>query len=113
MTKASRTDSRYWATSAGSEVSGAAPASGSGVTQAVSASAGPRNDSSGGEAGPMSTGRARRWTWRLMSMHTLVAIRYSQDRTLERPSKRSALRHALTSVSWTASSASNPEPSIR
>ena len=48
-----------------------------------------------------------------MSMHTLVAIRYSQDRRLERPSKRSRFRQARTTVSWTASSASNPEPSIR
>jgi hypothetical protein len=46
-------------------------------------------------------------------MQTLVAIRYSQERTLERPSNLSALRQARSIVSWTASSASNPEPSIR
>ena len=61
----------------------------------------------------MSTGRARRCTWRLMSMQTLVAMRYSQDLRLDLPSNCSAFRHARTRVSWTASSASNPEPSTR
>lgn len=46
-------------------------------------------------------------------MHTLVAIRYNHVRRLDRPSKRSALRQARTIVSWTASSASDPAPSIR
>ncbi len=74
---------------------------------------GPRSDSTGGESGPISIGRARRWTLRSMSMQTLVAMRYSHDRTLERPSKPSAFRHARTMASCTASSASNPEPSMR
>jgi hypothetical protein len=42
-----------------------------------------------------------------------VAIRYSQERVEERPSKRSSACQALTSVSWTASSASKVDPSIR
>ena len=46
-------------------------------------------------------------------MHTLVAMRYSHERTLERPSNPSALRQARSIVSWTASSASKPEPSMR
>jgi len=48
-----------------------------------------------------------------MSRQTFVAIRYSHDRRAARPSKRSIAFHARTSVSWTASSASNVEPSIR
>ena len=46
-------------------------------------------------------------------MHTLVAMRYSHERTLARPSNRSAERQARSIVSCTASSASKPEPSIR
>ncbi len=48
-----------------------------------------------------------------MSMQTLVAMRNSQDRTLDRPSNRSAAFQARNIVSWTASSASMPDPSIR
>jgi hypothetical protein len=48
-----------------------------------------------------------------MSRHTLVAMRYSQDRSADRPSKLSNPRQARTIVSWTASSASKEEPSIR
>ena len=58
-------------------------------------------------------GRARRWRPRNMSRQTLVAIRYNHDRTDERPSKDSKFRQARTIVSWTASSASKPDPSIR
>jgi hypothetical protein len=46
-------------------------------------------------------------------MQTLVAMRYSQVRRLERPSNRSSARHARTIVSCTASSASKTEPSMR
>jgi hypothetical protein len=63
--------------------------------------------------GPISMGRARRWGLRTMSMHTLLAMRYSQDRSEDRPSKPSNARHARTIVSCTASSASDPEPSMR
>ena len=58
--------------------------------------------------------RLRRCTWRCMSIQTLVAIRMSHQRTADLPSKliRAAFQ-ARTIVSWTASSASNPEPSIR
>ena len=46
---------------------------------------------------------------RSMSMHTFVAIRYSHVRTDARPSNRPDDRHARTSVSCTASSASKPD----
>lgn len=48
-----------------------------------------------------------------MSRQTFVAMRYSHERSEERPSNLSKLRQARTSVSWTASSASKAEPSIR
>jgi hypothetical protein len=63
-------------------------------------------------AGPRSIGRARRSRPLSMSKQTFVAMRYSQDLSAERPSKRSYARHARMNVSWTASSAS-AEPSIR
>jgi hypothetical protein len=40
-------------------------------------------------------------------------MRYSHERSADRPSKRSAFFHARTIVSWTASSASKAEPSMR
>ena len=64
-------------------------------------------------AGPSSIGRARRDLADSASRHTFVAIRYSHVLTDERPSKRPEFRHARTIVSWTASSASNAEPSMR
>ena len=75
MTKASRIDERYSEISAGSVLCGPTLASDTGVTHMTSGSIGPRWDSWGGEEGPISMGRARRWTWRCMSMQTLVAIR--------------------------------------
>ncbi len=42
-----------------------------------------------------------------------MAMRYSHERSDERPSKESYAFHARTIVSCTASSASKPEPSIR
>ena len=66
-----------------------------------------------GVDGPRSIGRARRCGLRTMSTHTLLAMRYSHDRSDDRPSKRSIARQARIIVSWTASSASEPEPSIR
>jgi hypothetical protein len=48
-----------------------------------------------------------------MSRQTLVAIRYSHDRSEERPSNLSMAFQARMRVSCTASSASEPEPSIR
>ena len=83
------------------------------VIHVDSGSIGPNLDSSGEDGGPISIGRARRCTWRPMSMHTLVAMRYSHERTLALPSNRSAERQARSIVSCTASSASKPEPSIR
>ena len=73
----------------------------------------PRNASSGADGGPSSIGRARRCRPRSMSRHTLVAMRYSQDRTDDRPSNWPDDRHARSIVSCTASSASKPDPSIR
>ena len=60
--------------------------------------------------GPISIGRARRCGLRSMSTHTLLAMRYSHDRSDERPSKLSMARQARIIVSCTASSASEPEP---
>ena len=86
--------------------------SGIGPSQVASGSVGPSGPSAM-PAGPKSIGRARRWRPLSMSMHTFVAIRYSHERSAARPSKRSNARQARTIVSWTASSASNVEPSIR
>ena len=64
-------------------------------------------------AGPKSTGSVRfgrRWSW---VRHALVAIVYSHERSELRPSKRASARHARSSVSCSASSASWLEPSIR
>ena len=83
------------------------------MTQRSSAGQGRSSDSSGGDEGPRSIGSARRFSPRSASRHTLVAILYSQERRLDRPSKLSAFFHARSIVSWTASSASNAEPSIR
>ena len=45
-----------------------------------------RSDSSGGDAGPRSIGSARRFSPRSASRQTLVAIRYSHDRSEDRAS---------------------------
>jgi hypothetical protein len=66
-----------------------------------------------GVAAVRSIGRARLLPALSESRQTLVAMRYSQERSDERPSKESMDRQARTIVSWTASSASNEEPSIR
>ena len=60
-----------------------------------------------------SMGRARRWLERSWSKQVLLAMRYSQVRSDDRPSNRSRFRHALVRVSCTASSASEDEPSMR
>ena len=60
-----------------------------------------------------SIGRARRCGPASMSWQTFVAIRYSHARSAARAWSASAERQARTIVSWTASSASEPEPSIR
>ena len=113
VTNANRTESRSAAISAGSPRSGTTIASGIGVTQMSSAGLGRSSDSTGGDDGPRSIGSARRFSPRSASRHTLVAIRYSHDRSEERASNRSAPRQARSIVSCTASSASNAEPSIR
>ena len=98
--------------SAGSPSSGSARASSTGWIQVLSGRpAG--NKVSAGDDGPRSIGRARRCGPWSMSRHTFVAMRYSHDRSDDRPSKLSMLRHARTIVSCTASSASKPEPSMR
>jgi hypothetical protein len=58
-------------------------------------------------------GSARRCRPESWSRQTFVAIRYSHDRSAERPSKSARPRQARTIVSCTASSASKEEPSIR
>ena len=50
---------------------------------------------------------------RSMSRQTLVAIRYSHARNVDRPSKVSRRRQARRNVSCTVSSASSNDPSIR
>jgi hypothetical protein len=111
-TNASRTDSRATARSAGSPSGFRTRSSATGVTQTFSARGGPSG--SPATEGPVrSIGRARRWLALSMLKQTLVAMRYSQERSAERPSNRSRPRQALVIVSWTASSASNAEPSSR
>ena len=112
MTKASLIDSLASATSAGSPSVGITRPSGMGSSQACSGRVAPVK-ASAGDDGPRSMARARRWRPRSMSRQTLVAIRYSHERIAERPSKLSIPFHARTMVSWTASSASKFEPSIR
>lgn len=111
-TKASRTDSRATAVWAGSECAGRTRASGTGSSQVLSGR-GLSAAWASGVAGVRSTGRARRLPALSASMQTLVAMRYSQERSEERPSNRSYARQARTKVSCTASSASKAEPSTR
>lgn len=61
----------------------------------------------------MSIGRARRCAEPSMSKHTLPAIRNSHDFSAARSCRLSCARQARTIVSCTASSASEPDPSIR
>ena len=82
------------------------------MIQVASGRPGPRVVS-WGDAGPRSIGRNRLSLPRSMSKHTLVAIRYSQVRIDDLPSKRSYARHAWKNVVCTASSASNADPSMR
>ena len=83
------------------------------MTQVASGSSGPRSDSSGGDDGPISMGRARRCD---LALHVDADV--GGDAVEPRAHARAALeavgaRQARSIVSWTASSASNPEPSIR
>lgn len=111
-TNARRTDSRATAASAGSATVGRMRPSGIGSSQVFSGRGLSAAWASG--VGPVrSTGRARLLPAFSMSRQTLVAMRYSQERSEERPSNLSKLRQARTSVSCTASSASKAEPSIR
>ena len=111
-TKARRTDSLAIAASTGSLVADTTRESGIGSIHIVSSSGVP-SGASALRAGPRSIGRARRWLAPFMSRHTFVAMRYSQERNDERPSNASNPRQARTNASWTASSASNAEPSMR
>jgi hypothetical protein len=109
---ASLIDSRISATSAGSPFDGTSRLSGIGRIQVASGRTSPSGESAD-FGGARSIGRARRSVPSSMSRQTFVAIRYNHDRTDERPSKLSKLFHARSRVSWTASSASNADPSIR
>jgi hypothetical protein len=109
-TNASRSVSRDSATSAGWASAASTRTSAIGSTQECSGS--PSADSAV-EAGPRSIGCARRWAPCSMSKHTLLAMRYTHDFSAARASRRSAARQARTIVSCTASSASDPEPSMR
>jgi hypothetical protein len=110
-TKARRSVSRDIASSAGSPSSGSTRLSGIGSSQVASGCV--VSGLSMPPAGPKSIGRARRWRPSSIVRQTFVAMRYSQDESAARPSKRSRLRHARSIVSCTASSASNAEPSMR
>jgi hypothetical protein len=112
-TKASLTVSLSTSCSAGSPLPSVSLASGIGSTQVRSLSGVGTWTPSARVGGCNSIGKARRLRLRSMSMHTFVAIRCSQVRSDERPSKPPYSRHARTIVSCTASSASNGEPSIR
>ena len=112
-TKASRIDSRAALTAAGSPRRSITFSSATGWTKACSGRVSTALASATGVDGPISIGRARRCGLRTMSTHTLLAMRYSQDRSDERPSKLSIARQARIIVSWTASSASDPDPSMR
>ena len=65
------------------------------------------------DPGPRSTATAWRRRRRSASKQTLVAMWYSHVLRLVPSSNRSRARHARIMVSWTASSASVDEPSIR
>ena len=85
-----------------------------GCTKSFSGLCGPRTTSAVAVEGPISMGRARRCGLRTMSMHTLLAMRYSQVRSDGAPLEAvDGARHAQTMVSCTASSASKPAPSMR
>jgi hypothetical protein len=64
-------------------------------------------------AGATSGGRTRRCRRSRAFREALVAIRYSQVRNSDRPWKPARARQARRKVSWTMSSASWTEPSIR
>jgi len=74
---------------------------------------GSREGSSGFDEGTSPLGNARRGRSARAFRQAFVAIRYSQVRTLERDSKPPAARQALRRVSWTRSSASWSEPTMR
>ena len=93
-TNARRIDSRAAATSAGSPSVAITRESRMGCTNRCSGLCGPSTTSAVAVEGPSSMGRARRCGLRTMSMHTLLAMRYSQVRSEERPSKPSMARHA-------------------
>ncbi len=83
--KASRIDSLATAASAGSVTAGSTRASGIGSSQVLSG----RGESAAWASGVESVrsiGRARLLPAVSMSRHTFVAIRYSHERRLERPS---------------------------
>ena len=111
-TKASLTPAREAVTAAGSSRSAVTSASGSGCSHGTSDAT--SNGASGSPAGPpRPDGSGRRPRRSIAVRHTLVAIRYSQVRTDDRPSNPSYDRHARRNVSWTRSSASSTEPTIR
>jgi hypothetical protein len=85
--------------------------SGNGCSHGMSVRGGSPTAASDG--GLRSCGSTRRARPSRASRQALVAIRYSQARTLERPSKAPMPFQARRNVSCTRSSASSNEPSIR
>jgi len=65
------------------------------------------------EGNPISTGSARRDRLLMAFRQVVVAILYNQVPTALHPSNAASPRQPFTRVSWTASSASCIEPSIR
>jgi hypothetical protein len=109
-TNASRIDSRDTARSSGSSV--CVSRLGIGWIHVVSGSGAPRwSVPSLPTARSMGMARPRRSF--SASMQTLVAILYAHARSPDGSARPGSARHARTMVSWTASSASCGDPSIR
>ncbi len=92
---------------------GSSSRSGYGCNQLTSGSGAGSWATTGAAAGTTCGGRTRRELWARAFRQALVAIRYSHARKLDRPWKLVRLRQARRNVSWTRSSASSKEPSIR
>ena len=111
-TSASRIPARAATALAGSSPAPASSASGTGCSHGTSGAG--TSAMSGSAAGPASPdGIGRRPRRSSAVRHALVAIRYSQVRTEDRPSNPPNDRHARRYVSCTRSSASSTDPSIR
>ena len=105
--------SRATAMAAGSSAGPVTSASGIGLSQLTSGPAATGAPAGSSLGAPRPEGSARRPRCSSAVRQALVAIRYSQTRSDERPSNPACDRQARRKVSWTRSSASSSEPSIR